>query len=55
MSVEMRKAVYAETAKRIKFLLQNRETGSGKAALANLRRGIGLILLGHAPRPKQLS
>ena len=42
MSNDMRKAVYAETAKRINRLLQNRETGSGKAALANLRRGIGL-------------
>ena len=42
MSIEMRKAVYTETAKRINRLWQDRETGSGKAALANLRRGIGL-------------
>ena len=42
MSNEMRKAVYAETAKRINRLLNERETGSGKAALANLRRGIGM-------------
>ena len=42
MSNEMRKAVYAETAKRINRLLNKRETGNGKAALANLRRGIGL-------------
>lgn len=42
MSNEMRKAVYTETAKRINRLLNERETGSGKAALANLRRGIGL-------------
>lgn len=42
MSIEMRRAVYAETAKRITRLLQSRDTGGGKAALANLRRGIGL-------------
>ena len=42
MSHDMRKAVYAETAKRINRLLQNRETGGGKAAFVNLRRGIGL-------------
>lgn len=41
MSTEIRKAVYAETARRIEHLLRHRETGSGKATLANLRRGIG--------------
>lgn len=41
MSNDLRKAVYAETAKRIERLLNVRETGSGKAALANLRRGVG--------------
>lgn len=41
MSTEIRKAVYAETLRRIEYLLRCRETGGGKAALANLRRGIG--------------
>lgn len=41
MRENIRETVYVVTKSRIETLLKERETGNGKAALANLRRGIG--------------